>query len=74
VSGVIEALLTPSGQIHLGSLMRFARSCDVADFCRFVRRPVLAGTGVQPGNKALNATLDAHKVRPQDGEMRLVKP
>jgi pSer/pThr/pTyr-binding forkhead associated (FHA) protein len=66
LAGVIEALLTPTGRVNLASLVRFAKSCDSADFCRFVRRPVLAGSSVQPGmmgasrdNKAAdpNATL-----------------
>lgn len=61
MSAVIEALLTASGRVNPGALMRFARSCDVADFCRFVRRPVLAGSGVRSG-------MMAGRKGPGDGE------
>lgn len=75
MAGVIEALLTPSGRVNLGALARFARSCDVGDFSRFVRRPVLAGSSVQPGmiagprdkkHKDLNATF-AFRMNPLEG-------
>jgi hypothetical protein len=49
LAGVIEALLTPSGRVNLASLVRFAESCDSGDFCRFVKRPVLAGSSVREG-------------------------
>ncbi|WPL16653.1 Oxoglutarate dehydrogenase inhibitor [Thiorhodovibrio winogradskyi] len=49
MAGVIEALLTPSGRVNLASLVRFAKSCEITDFSRFVKRPVLAGSSVRPG-------------------------
>lgn len=52
VVGVIEALLTPSGRVNAASLVNFAKSCELKDFCRFLQRPVLAGSAVQPGMMA----------------------
>ncbi|EIC23489.1 FHA domain-containing protein [Thiorhodovibrio frisius] len=49
MTGVIEALLTPSGRVNLTSLARFAKSCDSRDFTRFIKRPVLAGSSVREG-------------------------
>lgn len=77
LAGVIEALLTPSGRVDVAALMRFATSCDVADFCRFVRRPVLAGSSVRadmvagPRDKKArdpNATLAFQAVARSDQE------
>lgn len=75
MAGVIEALLTPSGRVNLTSLVRFAQSCDSADFARFVKRPVLAGSSVREGmvvgdKKARdrNATLAYRLSEPDGGE------
>ncbi len=46
---MIEALLTPSGRVNAAVLAGFAKSCASADFCRFLQRPVLAGSAVQAG-------------------------
>ncbi|MBN2885348.1 MAG: FHA domain-containing protein [Chromatiaceae bacterium] len=45
----IETLLTPSGRVSLKALEHIALLCEAAEFAVFLRRPVLAGSGIQPG-------------------------
>jgi len=45
----IETLLNPSGRVSLKALEHIALLCEAAEFAAFLKRPVLAGSGIQPG-------------------------
>lgn len=46
----IDTLLNASGRVDPHLLTRLVETCSVADFVRFMRRPVLAGSAIQAGS------------------------
>lgn len=60
----IETLINPAGRVSLKTLEQLAALYDPETFVAFVRRPVLAGSGIQSGavsprarDKIANATM-----------------